>query len=70
MIDELFQVPCYIHHISSEKLSSKKDVFVKYFKEQSCLIMMGGDIDAASKGIAGIHVTDNGKFYLLVVVGL
>lgn len=67
MIDELFGVPCYIHHIKNyEGLKSKQDELIKHFSTQSCLIMMGGDVDASSKGIAGIHIKDN-KIFLLVV---
>lgn len=38
-----------------------------YFEQFGGLVMMGGDIDASSKGIAGIHIADN-EAYLLVVV--
>lgn len=38
-----------------------------YFEQFGGLVMMGGDIDASSKGIAGIHVVDN-EAYLLVIV--
>jgi Ufm1-specific protease 1 len=69
VIDELFQVPCFLHHISSsEKLSSKTDEIVNYFKNQGGLIAMGGDQDAASKLIAGVNVSKAGELSLLVVV--
>lgn len=29
--------------------------------------MMGGDMDASSKGIAGIHIADNDAYLLIVV---
>lgn len=29
--------------------------------------MMGGDLDASSKGIAGIHIADNDAYLLIVV---
>lgn len=38
-----------------------------YFEQFGGLVMMGGDIDASSKGIAGIHIADN-EAYLLVIV--
>lgn len=31
--------------------------------------MMGGDIDASSKGIAGVHIYEN-EAYLLIVVNV
>ncbi len=40
-----------------------------YFEKFGGLVMMGGDIDASSKGIAGIHIVDN-EGYLLVVVSI
>lgn len=68
VIDELFQVPCYLHHIgNNERLSSKRKEIVDYFKTQGGLIAMGGDQDASSKLIAGAHV-DGDNFSLLVVV--
>lgn len=68
VIDELFQVPCYLHHISSnEGLSSRRTEIVNYFKTQGGLIAMGGDQDASSKLIAGVN-TDGDNFSLLIVV--
>lgn len=69
VVDELFQVSCFIHHISSgEKLSSKMTEIVNYFQDQGGLIAMGGDQDAGSKLIAGVNVGTNGTLSLLVVV--
>lgn len=68
VIDELFNVPCYIHHISShERLSSKRTEIVYYFKTHGGLIAMGGDQDASSKLIAGVNI-DGDNLSLLVVV--
>lgn len=68
VIDELFQVPCYLHHISSsERLSSKREEIVNYFKDQGGLIAMGGDQDAASKLVAGVHIADDSMSLLIVV---
>jgi hypothetical protein len=69
VIDEIFGTPCYLHHVKSfEGLKSKKDELVRHFSnEQSCLIMMGGDIDASSKGIVGTHVSHDSQIFLLVV---
>lgn len=69
VIDELFQIPCYLHHVSNnERLSSKKSEIVEYFRNHGGLIAMGGDQDAASKLIAGVQV-DGDDMFLLVVVG-
>lgn len=68
VIDELFQIPCYLHHVSShESLSSKKTEIVEYFKTHGGLIAMGGDQDASSKLIAGVNI-DGDDLSLLVVV--
>lgn len=68
VIDELFAIPCYLHHITnSERVSSKKTEIVEYFKKQGGLIAMGGDQDAASKLIAGVHVNANDLSLLIVV---
>lgn len=71
VIDELFQIPCYLHHISAnEKISSRKTEIVNYFQLQCGLIAMGGDQDAASKLIAGAHVSSDDELSLLVIVSL
>jgi Ufm1-specific protease 1 len=63
-------VPCRLIHINrSETIVQYKDALVQYFKEFGCLIMMGGDLDASSKGIAGIRWNAN-DVDLLVVVGI
>lgn len=69
VIDDLFQIPCYLHHItSSQKVSSKRNEIVDYFKTHGGLIAMGGDQDAGSKLIAGVHLSVGGEMSLLVVV--
>lgn len=69
VIDEMFNVPCYLHHITNnESISSKKTEIVNYFKDQGGLIAMGGDEDASSKLIAGVHLSRNGELSLLVIV--
>lgn len=40
-----------------------------YFENFGGPIMMGGDLDASSKCIAGIHIVENDA-YLLVVVSI
>lgn len=69
VIDELFQVSCFIHHIpSNEKLSSKKTEIVSYFQNQGGLMAMGGDQDAGSKLVAGVNIATDGNLSLLIVV--
>jgi Ufm1-specific protease 1 len=69
VIDELFQVPCFLHHIaSSVSISSERNQMIDYFKSHGGLIAMGGDQDAGSKLIVGVHVSDDNDFSLLVVV--
>lgn len=71
VIDELFNVSCYLHHITNdEKLSSKKTEIVNYFKNHGGLIAMGGDEDAGSKLIAGVHLSEDGGMSILIVVSL
>lgn len=69
VVDELFNVPSFLHHITNqEHISSKKTEIVEYFKKQGGLVAMGGDEDASSKLIAGAHTSVDGGLSLLVVV--
>ncbi|CAO1403289.1 unnamed protein product [Diamesa serratosioi] len=68
IIDELFGVACYLHHVTrGDGLKSIRNKIVTYFETQGGFMMMGGDLDASSKGIAGVHITTNNEIYLLVV---
>lgn len=70
MIDTLYDVPCRIQHIPrNEDVKKYASVIKRHFQEFGGLIMMGGDLDNSSKAIAGIHISDNDA-YLLVVVRL
>lgn len=70
VLDTLYDVPCKIIHITTgNELSSHADTLKIYFEKFGGLVMMGGDQDAASKGIAGIHISPSGT-YLLVVVSI
>lgn len=70
MIDTLYDVPCKIQHIPrNEDVKKYASVIKRYFEEFGGLLMMGGDVDASSKAIAGIHIADNDA-YLLVVVSV
>ncbi|XP_039953688.1 probable Ufm1-specific protease 1 [Bactrocera neohumeralis] len=66
-LDALYDVVCRIIHIAShEDLKKYANVLKKYFDDYGGLVMMGGDMDAGSKGIAGIHISGN-QVYLLVI---
>ncbi|CAD7014287.1 unnamed protein product [Ceratitis capitata] len=66
-LDTLYDVVCKIIHIAHhDDLKRYANVLKKYFEDFGGIIMMGGDMDAASKGIAGIHINGN-QVYLLVI---
>ncbi|XP_061392599.1 probable Ufm1-specific protease 1 [Musca vetustissima] len=66
-VDTLYDVPCKILHITrSEDLNQHIPELVRYFRDYGGFVMMGGDMDAASKGIAGVH-TNGRDSYLLIV---
>lgn len=68
VIDQLFDIPCKLIHISpSDSIRNHVSAIRNYFENFYGLIMMGGNLDASSKGIAGIHIFGN-KIYLLIVV--
>uniref|UniRef100_A0A1A9WMX1 UFSP1/2/DUB catalytic domain-containing protein n=1 Tax=Glossina brevipalpis TaxID=37001 RepID=A0A1A9WMX1_9MUSC len=67
VVDALYNVSCKIIHVTKlEKLENQADSLEKYFQDIGGFVMMGGDVDAASKGIAGIH-RDGEHTHLLVV---
>lgn len=68
VIDTLYDVPCRIQHIPcSQDIRKYSNIMKFYFENFGGLIMMGGDMDASSKGIAGIHIADNDAYLLIVV---
>lgn len=68
MIDTLFGVSCkLIHFRKGADIKNHKEVLVSYFKDIGGVAMMGGDMDASSKGIAGIKINGD-QIDLLVVV--
>uniref|UniRef100_A0A182IPT8 UFSP1/2/DUB catalytic domain-containing protein n=1 Tax=Anopheles atroparvus TaxID=41427 RepID=A0A182IPT8_ANOAO len=69
VIDTLYDVSCRVLHVArSDSIAKHADTLRDYFERYGGLIMMGGDLDAAAKGIAGIHVSaDQSDVYLLVV---
>lgn len=61
-------MPCKIQHIpKSEDVKKYANVIKHYFEQFGGLVMMGGDMDASSKAIAGIHIADNDAYLLIVV---
>lgn len=67
VIDTLFGVSCKLIHVrKGEDIKNHKDTLLSYFKDIGGFGMMGGDIDAASKGIAGIKV-ENEEVFLLII---
>lgn len=68
VIDTLYDVPCRIQHIPCNQDIRKYSNIIKFhFENFGGLIMMGGDMDASSKGIVGIHIVDNDAYLLIVV---
>lgn len=68
VLDTLYNVPCKIVHINRGKeIENHIETIVHHFDKFGGLIMMGGNEDAASKGIAGVHISDSGTFLLIVV---
>ncbi|KAL9915903.1 probable Ufm1-specific protease 1 [Glossina fuscipes] len=67
VIDALYNVPSKIIHVTKlEKLENHIESLAKYFQDIGGFVMMGGDMDASSKGIAGMH-RDRENTYLLIV---
>lgn len=67
VIDKLYDIPCKIVHVNKGKeLNSIVQTLITHFSTFGSPIMMGGDIDASSKGVMGIRVGDDAS--LLIVV--
>ncbi|CAH1799860.1 unnamed protein product [Owenia fusiformis] len=67
-LDELYQVPCKLLHISSgDNLREHVQEIKNHFKTKGSPIMMGGDSDASSKGILGICGDENNEHHLLIL---
>lgn len=70
VIDTIYDISCRIQHIPScHDIRKYSNIIKFYFETFGGLIMMGGDLDASSKCIVGIHIVDNDA-YLLVVVSI
>lgn len=68
VIDTLFGVSCkLIHFRKGQDIKTHKEFLLNYFRDIGGLAMMGGDMDAASKGIAGIKINGDQINFLIVV---
>ncbi|XP_055687491.1 probable Ufm1-specific protease 1 [Lutzomyia longipalpis] len=66
-VDALYDVSCKIIHIPSNNDVKKYVSLVKqYLEDYGGFIMMGGDVDCSSKGIAGVHIAGNDAYLLIV----
>ena len=56
IIDSLFDVPCKIVHIANGRDLKDKSLSVlkEHFDRHGSPVMMGGNVDAASKGVFGV----------------
>ncbi|XP_037949430.1 probable Ufm1-specific protease 1 [Teleopsis dalmanni] len=67
VVNDLYDVSCKILHIPSrDEFKNHMCALKDYFENIGGFVMMGGDMDAASKGIAGIHIAKE-DVYLLVI---
>ncbi|XP_075981242.1 UFM1 specific peptidase 1 [Anticarsia gemmatalis] len=67
VIDKLFDIPCKIIHVNKgDELNSIVEKLVEHFDKFGSPVMMGGDVDCASKGIMGVHVGSKDASLLIV----
>jgi len=67
-IDYFYDVPCKIHHVrQDEHLKDHARVLQEHFSSFGSPVMMGGDVDAASKCILGICETNHSEILVLVL---
>lgn len=67
VIDQLFDVPCKIlHSRSGHDLDSLFEEVFLHFQQKRSPVMMGGDLDASSKGIFGACQTNSSKYFLVL----
>ena len=68
IVDKIFDIPCKILHVpKGNLLADHLPTLIQHFEKFGSPIMMGGDIDASSKGIFGVAQDKNDSFYLLVI---
>ncbi|XP_035435310.2 ufm1-specific protease 1 [Spodoptera frugiperda] len=67
VIDKLYDIPSKIVHVNhGDELKTIVDTLVSHFDKFGSPVMMGGDVDASSKGILGIHVGQQNTSLLVV----
>ncbi|CAB3228995.1 unnamed protein product [Arctia plantaginis] len=67
IIDKLYDIPCKIIHVNKgDQLNTIVDALVHHFDKFASPIMMGGDVDCASKGIMGLHIGQKDPSLLIV----
>lgn len=68
VIDSLYNVPCRILHCNTmnSDLCQNQEAIRDHFEQFGGPIMMGGDMDAASKGILGYGTNDHQQSFLLI----
>ena len=69
VIDELFNVPSKIIHVRSDiKLADEFQKMEEHFQRFGSPVMMGGDMDASSKGVFGTLSSADGKDKKLLIL--
>ena len=67
VIDTLYSIPCKILHCSQGDLPKHSEKLIDHFRNFSCPVAVGGDLDNSSKGVLGIGTDSvNSKPYFLV----
>ena len=67
VLDQICDVPGKIVHArSGQELEQVYDQLKLHFDTTGCPAMMGGDLDASSKGVFGTCLTSTGKYFLII----
>lgn len=66
VIDVLYSVPCKLIHCAPDTLNGNMSAIYDHFERFSSPVMMGGDADAASKGVLGIDECSDTTWRLLI----
>lgn len=67
-LDAIYDVPCRLIHILPGEFGRHVEVLCKHFASHGGPLMMGGDSDSSSKGIAGVAIhRENKRVYLLIL---
>lgn len=67
VIDHLYNVPCKIIHSDAGNLEKHIPEMVRHFENFSSPVMMGGNLDNASKGIIGVSYDYSQSKYSLLI---